>query len=155
MSTFGPSHLEAMYALLIHVCNTNSVTRQLSSILGWFNSCQSETGCKWAGKQGASTCSVLSVAVCLLSPCFCPCQEVLTQLTSRLASQLNDLTIQIVKDEWSLSRPVPVNSSPVPGSFNSRLASSPPHLSPPHDNTPSPSLVPPHPYATSHTLQTI
>lgn len=28
-------------------------------------------------------------------------QEVLTQLTSRLASQLNDLTIQVVKDEWT------------------------------------------------------
>lgn len=29
-------------------------------------------------------------------------QEVLTQLTSRLSSQLNDLTIQIVKEDWSL-----------------------------------------------------
>lgn len=30
-------------------------------------------------------------------------QEVLTQLTSRLASQLNDLTIQVVKEDWTLT----------------------------------------------------
>lgn len=35
----------------------------------------------------------------------------LTQLTSRLASQLNDLTIQVVKEDWTLASS-PLTSSP-------------------------------------------
>ncbi len=30
-------------------------------------------------------------------------QEVLTQLTTRLSSQLNDLTVQVVKEDWTLT----------------------------------------------------
>ena len=62
-------------------------------------------------------------------------QEVLTQLTSRLASQLNDLTIQVVKDDWSFPRPSPnISSSPLIGSYNSRtaLSTSPPSVYPSH-----------------------
>ena len=57
-------------------------------------------------------------------------QEVLTQLTSRLASQLNDLTIQVVKDDWSFPRPTHVSSSPLTGTYNSRIASSTTAMSP-------------------------
>lgn len=106
-------------------------------------------------------------------------QEVLTQLTSRLASQLNDLTIQVVKDDWSFPRPSHVSSSPLTGSRLSISPSSPPHPghtpsiqsqlvggigqikghphmhSPPphhHDNTPSPTLVTPNPHTTASHL---
>ena len=40
-------------------------------------------------------------------------QEVLTQLTSRLASQLNDLTIQVVKEDWAMTS-TPLATSPLP-----------------------------------------
>lgn len=49
----------------------------------------------------------------------------LTQLTSRLASQLNDLTIQVVKDDWALPRIPPLSNSPVLGSYSPRLSSTP------------------------------
>lgn len=38
-------------------------------------------------------------------------QEVLTQLTSRLASQLNDLTIQVVKEDWTITSPLAMSPS--------------------------------------------
>ena len=71
-------------------------------------------------------------------------QEVLTQLTSRLASQLNDLTIQVVKDDWSFPRPSHVSSSPLTGTYNSRIAlstSSPPPVYPSHTPTIQSQLV--------------
>lgn len=40
----------------------------------------------------------------------------LTQLTSRLASQLNDLTIQVVKEDWTLTSS-PVSPMPSPSMF--------------------------------------
>lgn len=47
----------------------------------------------------------------------------LTQLTSRLASQLNDLTIQVVKEDWTLTSPL-ATSPPASSLF-------PPPLPPP------------------------
>lgn len=45
-------------------------------------------------------------------------QEVLAQLTSRLASQLTDLTIQVVKEDWTLaSSPLAPSPTPAP-TFN-------------------------------------
>ena len=65
------------------------------------------------------------VCVCVFTLCLYTMQEVLTQLTSRLASQLNDLTIQVVKDDWSFPRPSHVSSSPITGAYNPRIALSP------------------------------
>lgn len=48
-------------------------------------------------------------------------QEVLTQLTSRLASQLNDLTIQVVKEDLTLpTMPPPLNRTTSPPTSNPR-----------------------------------
>ena len=53
---------------------------------------------KGKGSHGLhSTFYLLVLCMCILN-----IQEVLTQLTSRLASHLNDLTIQVVKEDWSL-----------------------------------------------------
>lgn len=54
----------------------------------------------------------------------------LTQLTSRLASQLNDLTIQVVKEDWTLtSSPLtPSSRTPFPGPVTG--AGTKPHSAP-------------------------
>lgn len=64
----------------------------------------------------------------------------LTQLTSRLASQLNDLTIQIVKDDWALPRITQLSNSPALSGYNSRLVPSPPPPLP--ASSPSSSMFP-------------
>jgi len=63
-------------------------------------------------------------------------QEVLTQVTSRLASQMNDLTVQVVKDDWTMpSMPM---SPP-------KLPRTPSPLSPTHTHSHGGRTTPIHP----------
>lgn len=91
-------------------------------------------------------------------------QEVLTQLTSRLASQLNDLTIQVVKEDWTLTSttsPIAPSTSPVGGvsyphadPLPDTEAQRPPGIIAaglPGSQTPSEPLKMPHPHPQVHT----